>query len=142
MKQSFVALLLVAFTLSGCKTVNRSERAEPRARPAVVNDIRIEKDPSLADRLAIVQVAEDNSGEFLRIQVSLESTSSRTRSYVYQFQWIEANGFEVTSPPAVWKQLRLAGGDRTAVAGVAPNPRVVDFRFKVLERSRWKLLEK
>lgn len=143
MKSLRIALpILAAFLLlGGCKTVNRTERAEPRARPDIVQDQRIETDPSAADRIVVTQVAEDTTGEFLRIQISLESTSSRTRTYSYQFEWIEANGFTVTSPAPVWKPLRIAGRDTAAIVGVAPNPRVVDFRFKIIETYREKIFE-
>lgn len=134
-------LFAALFLFGGCKTVNRTERAEPRARPDVVQDRRIETDPSAADRIAVTQVAEDTSGEFLRIQISLESTSSRTRTYSYQVEWIEANGFTVTSPAPVWKPLRIAGRDTASIVAVAPNPRVVDFRFKLIETYREKIFE-
>ena len=135
------ALLVGALCAGGCVTVNRTERAEPRARPDVVADQRIDTDPSLADRLAVTEVVEGRAGDLLRIQVTLQSTSNRTRSYSYQFEWIEADGIVVTSPDPIWRPLRISGGDVTSLVGTAPNPRVVDFRFKVRESSRFKLIE-
>lgn len=130
---TLLPLLLAALFLGACKTVNVAERANPEAQPNLIDDRRIESDRSLAQRVAIEGINESLAdGDLLRVQVTARNTTRRHTNFAYQFEWIDEQGMAVTSPTPTWRPAQLLGGETRAFSAVAPNPRVVDFRFKMI----------
>ena len=135
--KNMIILAAAALLLSGCDTVNTVEKAYPQASPQMVRDKRIVTDSSLEDYAHPVSVNEGRvNGNLLKIQVELANNTSSYRSFNYKFEWLDENGMAVESPASPWSVLTLEGGERKFVSGVAPNPRVVDFRLKLLPDVR------
>lgn len=126
---------LSALVLTGCKSVNVVERAEPLATPSVIADRRVESDPALARKVSVVQVVESSTGDLLRVQVALFNKTYDHAQFNYQFVWIEEDGMAVTSPAPVWRPGQINGRETIHVASVAPSPRAVDFQLKLLDRE-------
>lgn len=133
---SFLFCTVIAL-LAGCNSVNTVEPAEPRAEPNLVAIKKVETDPALANKVAVVNVNEGQRGDLLRVQVELENLNYGPEDFNYQFTWIEQDGFQVETPPPLWKPGFILGRERVYLTGVAPNPRVVDFRIKLLSRETY-----
>ena len=120
---------------SGCATsVNTVSRSESQATPSYVADQRVITDSSLGRKVAIVSVNEAKvSGDLLKIQVTLENRSTKPQAFTYKFDWIAADGMELSAPTGGWKQIQLEGRETRAVAAVATSPKAVDFRLKLRE---------
>ncbi|GHC03352.1 YcfL family protein [Cerasicoccus arenae] len=133
---SLLALVLIAF-LAGCDSVNTVEPANPKAEPNLIAIQKVETDPALARKVSVQNVNEGKAGDLIRVQVELENMNYGPEDFNYQFTWVEKDGFEVQSPPALWKPGFILGRERIYLSGIAPNPRVVDFRLKLLARETY-----
>lgn len=129
------AVASLALLAGGCATsVNTVSRAEGQASPNYVADQRVITDASLGRKLGIVSVNEGKvSGDLLQIQVTLENKSSRPQAFTYKFDWIAADGMEISAPTGGWKQIQLEGREVRSVSAIATRPSAVDFRLKLLE---------
>lgn len=128
------AVILLA--IISCRTVNTVERAEPRARPSVIRDSRIITDPSLNKKSAVLQIRETRVGNgLLKIQAEILNRTSSRKRINYRFDWIDDAGMVIDSPLTNWKSLSLAGKESSFISSVAPTPRAVDFRLKLIEAS-------
>lgn len=127
-------LILLALLGTGCAAVNSVERAQPRANPNYIADKRIEPDVSLSKSAQIVRVQETTVGNgLLKIQVELYNTRKRRCDIQYRFEWIDESGFLIDSVMTRWTPLSIAAQESILISGVAPTPRAVDFRLKLIE---------
>ncbi|WP_269540386.1 YcfL family protein [Cerasicoccus fimbriatus] len=133
---SLLAVITLA-VLSGCNSVNTVEPANPKAEPNLIAIKKVETDPALARKVSVVDVNEGSRGDLLFVQVQLENENYGPEDFNYQFTWIEQDGFEVQSPPAIWKSGVILGRESIYLQNIAPNPRVVDFRLKLLARETY-----
>ncbi len=126
-------ILLVSIS---CRTVNTVERADPRATPTVIRDSRIITDPSLNKKSAVLQIRETRVGNgLLKIQAEILNRTSSRKRINYRFDWIDDAGMVIDSPLTNWKSLSLAGKESRFISSVAPTPRAVDFKLKLIEAS-------
>lgn len=133
-RSTLTLLLSAGLLLQACSTVNTAERANPEAQPDSVNDRRIVTDSTLENRASITNVVEGrNANNLLQVQLDLNNTSRFRQSVRYTFEWFNSNGILVDTTASNWQLLTLNGGESRAILGVAPNPAVVDFRFKIIE---------
>lgn len=139
MKSHCYSLFLCALLalLAGCNSVNTVEPAEPRAEPNLISIKKVETDPALARKVSVVNVNESMKGDLMRVQVELENLNYGPEDFNYQFTWIEQDGFQVDTPPPLWKPGFILGRENVYLTGIAPNPRVVDFRIKLLARETY-----
>lgn len=134
---SFSLALCGVLLLGACNSVNTVERADPLATPAYIADKRVITDPTLERRVSVLRVNEGKVGDLLRIQIEVENKTYTAQVYNYEFVWIEQDGFQVTSPPPLWKAGQINGRERQFLTAIAPNPRVVDFRLNLLDRQTY-----
>lgn len=128
------SLVLAAALFAGCGTpLNTTERAQPTATPAIVEDKRIVTDSKLDFRARIMGVSEGlTPGQSLKVQVELYNNSRHRRRVQYHFEWFDQNGMEVSSPATRgYIPVQLEGKESKFVSGVAPNPSCRDFRLKL-----------
>ncbi|MGE9296931.1 MAG: DUF1425 domain-containing protein [Puniceicoccales bacterium] len=125
----FAALLVFA----GCQSVNTVERAEPLANPSpLLSKVEI-TDSFLGNRMKVVNVAQTIvSGDLLKVQAEIQSTSNHYRTFNYRFIWIEESGMAVQSPAPTWRSAQLPAGGVVYISDVAPNPRAVDFKLELI----------
>lgn len=136
MKLPLIALTALAGLLvAGCATnVNTVQRAEPEARPNYVADKRIITDSTLGSALKIGAVNQTTvSGNLLKVQVAVENAKSSPRTFNYRFEWIDADGMQVSTPSNGWKSIRLQGREASTISAVAVSPKAVDFTLKLQE---------
>ncbi len=132
-------VLLLLLGLTGCQTatVDTVQPAEERAQRNVVDDERISPDRRLARIIEVRRVNEATvSGDLLRVQVELQNTRQAMRRFNYQFEWFDDEGMIVQQATTPWRTLQVEGGEIVTITGVAPNPRVVDFRLKLMAATR------
>jgi len=123
--------------LAGCDSVNTVEPAAPKAEPNLIAIKKVETDPALAQKVSVIHVNEGNQGDLLRVQVELENQNYGPEDFNYQFTWIEKDGFQGDTPPPLWKPGFILGREHIYLSAIAPNPRVVDFRLKLLSRETY-----
>lgn len=128
------AVILLA--IISCRTVNTIERADPRATPSVIRDSRVITDPSLNKKSAVLQLRETRVGNgLLKIQAEILNRTSSRKRINYRFDWIDDAGMVIDTPLTNWKSVSLAGKESSFITSVAPTPRAVDFRLKLIEAS-------
>jgi len=127
---------VILLAMISCRTVNTVERADPRATPHVVHDARITTDSSLSQKAAVLQIRETKVGNgLLKIQAEILNRTSSRKRVNYRFDWIDESGMVIDTPLSSWKPLSLAGKESMFISSVAPTPRAVDFRLKLIEAS-------
>jgi len=133
MKTIFFAALVAILSFGGCRSVNTVEPEQSRTTPTpLLSKVQV-TDSQLANRIEIVDVNQAvASGDLLKVQVQVKSISSHYRSFNYKFIWIEQDGMAVQSPAPVWRSTQLPAGGVAFVTGIAPNPRVVDFKLELI----------
>lgn len=136
MKTPFLrfGLLVCLAVVEGCGTpLNTTERAQPTASPAMVEDKRIVTDSKLDFRARIMGVSESlTPGESLKVQVEIQNNSRHRRRVQYRFEWFDPNGMEVSSPATRgYVPVQLEGKESKFISGVAPHPTCRDFRLKL-----------
>jgi uncharacterized protein YcfL len=131
----FAATAALLLPLTGCQTnVNTVSRAEPLARPTLVNDKRVVTDRSLGELIGVVSVNETIvSGNLRKVQVTLENLRDNNREIRYRFEWVDQDGMAVGVGSELWLQLVLAGRETRSVSTVATSPRAADFTLKIVE---------
>jgi len=132
-----ILFLAILALLAGCDSVNTVEPAQPKAEPNLIAIKKVETDPALERKVSVVNVNEGKQDDLIRVQVELENLNYGPEDFNYQFSWIEQDGFVVETPPALWKPGFILGRERIYLSAIAPNPRVVDFRLKLLSRETY-----
>ncbi len=131
------AALLLAGAACQTSTVDTVQPAEWRGQPNVVEDERITTDRRLARIIEVRGVNEATvSNDLLRVQVELRNTRQGLRRFNYQFQWYDDEGMIVQQATTPWRTLQMEGGEIVSITGVAPNPRVTDFRLNLMNSTR------
>lgn len=129
-----LAVLLVVGLLTGCQSVNTSERADPRSNPTVVQDHRIVTDLTLRTKANVREIREGVVGNgLLKVQAEIYNGWRSRQRVNYRFDWVDESGLVIDTPLSRWTSLSLAGKEATWVSAVAPTPRAVDFRLKLIE---------
>lgn len=132
--QRLLLITAVAAALIGCRSVNTAERAQPRAAPDPIALAHLDTDPSLSGDLALVQLNEAELPDgSLKIQAQIHNKKRSPRRFDYRFEWIDESGMTMRSSTTTWKRVNLLGGETTTLTSVAPSPRAVDFRLKLVE---------
>ena len=108
---SLLALIFLA-VLGGCNSVNTVEPANPQATPNLIAIKKVETDPALGRKVSVLDVNEGKRGDLMFVQVQLENLNYGPEDFNYQFSWIEQDGFEVQSPPALWKSGFILGREK------------------------------
>lgn len=130
----FIVAIVVGVAAAGCQTVNTVERAESRAAARVIQDKRVTTDSSLKAKALVVDLRETTVGNgLLKVQAQLRNTTHHRKRFNYRFDWIDDAGMVIDTPMSSWKPFSLAGKESGFVAAVAPTPRAVDFRLKLIE---------
>ncbi len=138
-RRGFVAIAALSIALfAACTTtVDTVERAEPAGTRQAVDDHRITTDRSLSRILEVRAVNEATvSNDLLRVQVELRNTRRGLRRFNYQFEWFDDEGMIIQQATTPWRSLPMEGGEIATITGVAPNPRVTDFRLKLMSSTR------
>lgn len=126
------ALTIAAF--SGCtSSVNTVERKESQATPNYIEDQRVINDETLGRSLKVVSVNEGSSGEFLKIQVTLQHTGRWSKSFNYKFEWVDQDGMVLPATVNNWQKVTFQGKEIRAFSAIAPSKSAVDFRLKLQE---------
>jgi len=122
---------------AGChRSVNLAENTDVAYERHFVRNRQVETDRSLAGRLEIVRI-DDQELEtgLLKVQVAVRNLSRSPFKYAYRFTWFDEAGMEVATSASSWIEKDIYGGDQQYLSAVAPNPRCRDFtiRFRELE---------
>lgn len=129
-----LSVVLMAFVLTGCETINSSERAEPRSEPSTVQDERVVTDWSLRTKANVREIREGFAANgLLKIQAEIYNGRRSRKKVNYRFDWIDESGLVIDTNLSRWTSLSLAGKEAIWVSAIAPTPRAVDFRLKLIE---------
>ena len=127
-------------TQFGCRTphydnTTTAGRAAPKSQPNVINDKRIVYAKGGKVKIAVTYLNETTvSGNLLKVQATVRNRTSKPIRCLYKFEWIDKDGMVVDSNTSTPIDLILTGAEGKSVSAVATNPRVVDFRFKIMQK--------
>lgn len=122
---------------TGCRSVKPQpvNTVEPAIREGdthYISDSRIITDPMLHKMLSISPPNTAWTPEgLLMVQLQLANLTNEMESVEYRFEWTDENGMLFQTPASRWIPIKLKPRDSQLVQGIAPNPRVRDFIFKV-----------
>lgn len=127
---------LLLLTTAACEMTNTAERAEPIAQSDPVAIKKVQVDPTLKAQAEIVSANQGIvSGNLLKVQVVVRNNWALRKTFNYKWEWFDVNGMVVDSPTSrVWQLARLQPKESITITGIGPNPNVVDFRLKLVER--------
>jgi uncharacterized protein YcfL len=129
--------VLVAIAATGCQSVNTVQPADRVNPPRIISDERVITDPSLERRVAVVEVHEaESEGGHLRVQVRVQNTTRRYRTFNYRFEWFDKDGFLIETPASGYRSRHIEGGESLMLVGVAPTATSKDFKLKLIEDVR------
>lgn len=129
-----LTLAVTLVVLSGCQTVNSSERANPRSNPTIVHDRRVVTDPTLRTKANVREIREGVAANgLLKIQAEIYNAWRNRQRINYRFEWIDESGLVIDTHLSRWTSLSLAGKEASWISAIAPTPHAVDFRLKLIE---------
>jgi uncharacterized protein YcfL len=131
-----LTLCLLLAATGGCEMVNTAERSEPIAQSDPVALRKVEPDASLRAQVQIISANQGIvSGNLLKVQVVVRNNIALRKTFNYKWEWYDINGMMVDTPTTrVWQVARLQPKESIVLTGIGPNPNVVDFRLKLVER--------
>jgi uncharacterized protein YcfL len=130
-----LALAGCALALTGCTTsVNSVENAQKEGQRNMIADQRVIFDASLNRKVAIVGVNTITTpGGLLKVQVEVENHTRSLQSFLYRFEWFDANGMQVNNALSAAIPEQIEGKESKFIFGIAPNASCRDFRVKFIE---------
>ncbi len=129
-----VAVAAMMTLFAGCRTVNTVGPAG--ADPAPIADTRIITDPSLSQQASVVALYEDQTNTGLtRIAAEVYNRTRQLQRVQYRFEWFDAAGMPIDTPQTGWRDLVLAGKERSRIFTVAPEGRATDWRLKLIQKQ-------
>jgi uncharacterized protein YcfL len=132
-----ILLLPVVFFVGCASTVNTIEPASFGSQRTPVADRRIITNPNLNAIVDVVGVNESIvSGDLKKVSVELYNHRNGGRSFNYRFEWFDAAGNSLPLPSSGYVSSRIEGRETLSISSVAPSPRAVDFRLKLLNEMR------
>jgi uncharacterized protein YcfL len=132
----YVCCLIAAFCVSGCSTTGGIVATgkttwNQEGAPELNKNVAI-KNSRLAGDIEIVDIKSTTVGGLMMAQASLRSKSSDEVQIQYKFDWYDAQGMERGGNGA-WKPFILYSKQDRTVQGVAPDPRVKEFKLEIRE---------
>ena len=120
--------------LTACDSINTVENEQRVNQPTALKDKRVVTDGFLERYARVISVNQATlPGDILKIQVVLENTSWFDQTFIWKFEWFDANGMIVETPLSTWQSRHLEAHERTEITSVAPTPQCKDFRLKLQE---------
>jgi uncharacterized protein YcfL len=134
-KLYYLALAGCALALTGCSTtVNSVENAQKEGQRNMITDQRVISDASLSRKVSIVGVnTAMTPGGLLKVQVEVENRTRSLQSFLYRFEWFDANGMQVNNIISASIPEQIQGQESKFIYSIAPNPSCRDFRVKFIE---------
>lgn len=116
----FFGMALLVF--SACETT-------PPA-PAPVNATNIFITGGLAASISVSDTQTSFSGgDLLQVRANLVNRTSQAIPVFYQFEWLDADGQQISAVTSNFKRQVLGAGRPTTLNGIATSPNAVDFRL-------------
>ncbi len=120
--------------LAGCRTTNTVEPSNPVGQEQPVNVQNQRTDWTLSSKAKLVSVRQNTTaGGFLKVQVEVKNDTWTRQRFNWSIEWLDEARMVIDTPLTGWQQMSLAGGEIGVITGVAPSPKAVDFRLKLLE---------
>lgn len=127
------ALLLGLALIGGChrtvNTVGVGESISPEYK-------WIQTDSGVSQICNVVSARKTRVNDLLKVQVELTNQRNHDERFVYKFQWLDANGMEVSSITNDWTAKVINGRETVMIQGIAPTSRVTDCRLLMQENVR------
>ena len=85
----------------------------------------------LNEKVRIQDVKKDVKDGYMRVQVDLMNTTRDKKTFMYAFEWFDANGMQVAPTTSIWTQATIFPGEKRSFPQTAGSQSATDFRFKV-----------
>ena len=133
------ALLVIAgymILATGCRTsVNTTENYYKEGRMNIVEDTRVDTDPSLAGRVAVTLLNERTAENgFKQVQIRFTNFSNSRQQVNCQVEWFDMDGMRVTTATGGWRDISFEAREDKFIPFTAPNARAKDFIIKLISK--------
>lgn len=113
--KSILITLIAAIIIAGCSSQHPNVVEMGKVKNIEVNEIQ-----------------KSRTNGFMVVKVAVNNTSSSNQKINYRFQWLDDQGFPV-STDEVWKSKLIYGEQSTFINSIAPVMQAVDFRIEIQE---------
>jgi len=142
MKRLLLALATVTVCLYGCyKTHERGIhlregiRSDSLGSNIVTRPVAHAFSALIGEGIEIKEaVMRRNRAGFLELQVSGFNKSYKTKRFRYRVEWLDNDGFLISSKTSVWLRMSAMGKSPFSFTVVAPRPEAVNFR---MDTRKW-----
>ena len=125
-------LVLAAAALGCHRTVNTVEVGE-----SLPGEYKwIQTDSGMSAQATVIAAKKERVNGLLKVQVKLLNRRNHDERFVYKFQWLDANGYEIQSVASDWQPRVINGKESITITGIAPDARVTDCHLKLQENVR------
>ncbi len=69
----------------------------------------IKTDRHLSKTATVVSAHKGRADDLLKVQVEVRNRHSGDKKFYYRFEWLEADGMQVESPPPIWMLKTVQG---------------------------------
>lgn len=123
------------FAVAGCSgpSVNTVENMAKSATMTIIQDTRVDTDPSFADDFGVVRInTADNAAGLLRVQLEMENFS-RDRVHVNALlEWYDTSAMRIDTAGGGWQQYVFEPRESRSILFTAPTRDARDFRLKLI----------
>ena len=132
------ALLLAVgcVALSGCRTsVNTTEGYDKAGRMNIVEDARVDTDPSMAGRVGVTLINDRIAPNgFKQVQIRFTNFRNSRQLVSYQVEWFDLDGMMVSTATGGWRDLPIEARENRFEVFTAPNAQAHDFIIKLINK--------
>lgn len=130
-------LLLTAGIVAvvGCSgpTVNTVENAAKSATMTIIQDARVDTDPSFADDFGVVRInTAENVAGLLRVQLEMENFSRDRVQVNAAVEWYDGSAMRIDTAGGGWQQYVFEPRESRSILFTAPTRDARDFRLKLI----------
>jgi uncharacterized protein YcfL len=139
-----ISMMLLAFVAAGCS----SKGKEAEMKSAFGCPMGSKGGNSMEDLIAakvhsagevpdvkVSQLRCKIQSDLMRIDMTLENSSSKVRRISYRFEWVDEAGFKAWDDES-WKPVMLYEKSQETLAATAPSRKAADFRVVLLDQDK------
>ena len=129
----FITFITLAFVVSACAPTNPT-----LAPPPTLIEQKVVFGPGVNYYIKAndVAAAKTVGGDMLRVRFTGHNTSPLKKEIIYQFQFFDAAGFELSGTTSKWHRLRLTPKQEFTLQSVATSNHAVDYKITINTYSK------
>lgn len=130
-----LVLAAAAVSFFGCSgpSVNTLENVSKSASMTIIQDTRVDTDPTFADDFGVVRInTTTNAAGLLQVQLEMENFTYKRLQVNAQMEWYDASAMLIDTAGGGWQQYAFEARESRSVRFTAPTREARDFRLKLV----------